>query len=68
MTDINKMLDMNAKPMLSPAEKADLMALAAGLHLAESGTPSITLLLTPDVAGLLKLVILAGLEAIENDH
>lgn len=68
MTDINKMLDMDVKPMLSRAEKADLMMLAAGLHLAESETPNVTLLLAPDMAGVLKLVILAGLEAIENDH
>ena len=65
MTNLNELLNMTAKPMISPQDKAEILAFGAELRNADKIGQPIGLVVEPEFALSLMLVLAAGLEALE---
>ena len=65
MTNLNELLSMDDKPMISPQDKAEILAVGAELRKADKNGLPIGLVIQPEFALSLMLVLAAGLEALE---
>ena len=65
MTNINEMLDLDQKPILSERERDYMRALSAELLAHNTPADGVVLMVADDFVQVLGLVIAAGIEALE---